>query len=294
MHLKKIFFVSFLFLSSGVITCCDKTKQTELVVGISPDYPPFTFEHQNKLIGFEIDLINAVAARLDSKITFKKMNFTELFNALEEKKVDLIISAISRTPDRLAKFDFGGSYYQPSFALLFKKEKLKEIVSIEHLTVPIGLEKGTTMEIYINDLSQKNTVDNNNLVQTPISENESSEEKNTNITKSTFNTKLYDKNTELLSSLKKDEIGAILIEALEAEIIVQNNRNFSYIPVPKKENTDYSYGIVFPKNSKLTTKFTSAINEIESEGKIGILEMRWFSRNGMYSDLSTEENNKNE
>jgi ABC-type amino acid transport substrate-binding protein len=290
---------------------CKNNEIKELVVGVSPDYPPFAFEYRNELIGFDIDLIRAISERLNYNLVLKKMDFDELLPALENKTIDLVASSVTKTVDRSEKFEFSHPYYKPSFALVFKKEKLKKIHTISDVDGVIGVEKATTMEEYLDNFvkdvgiqeSEKKEIiekKSDNLItkiyfsskeifiNDKIEEIENlvdDEQREAHDKKNNFEIKLYDKHTSLANALQKDEISAMLVEVLQAEVIVQNDRNLSYIPIDYQQNNNSSYCIVFQKNSKLVDKFNKVLDDIDSEGKIDILKLRWFSGYGIFNNI---------
>ena len=288
MKLNKLFKLLFLLLCVISTSNCTKPQTKILKVGVSPDYPPFTFEYRDKLIGFDIDLITSIAERLKYKVVFKTMNFEDLLPALKSQSVDLIASSVSKTEKRLKEFDFSHSYYQPSFALVLKRDRLKQVHSLNNIEKHVGVESGTTMEQYLKEFTKTN---NTNALTIRSDSNDPSKEitiSNSSATESQENklkTKSYKRNTDLVGVLQKDEVEGILLEVLEAEVVVQNDRSLGYIPVITAKNTDYPYGIVFLKDSKLTAEFDQILDIIESEGKIDILKLRWFSGYGIYNDV---------
>jgi ABC-type amino acid transport substrate-binding protein len=319
MKLRKIIGIVCVALLSFTTYGCAKHESKKLVIGVSPDYPPFAFEYRNELIGFDIDLVSAIAQRLNYGVEFKKMNFDELLPSLENKTVDLVVSSVTQTTERSEKFDFSHPYYSPTFALVFKREKLKEIHSINDISGVIGVEKNTTMSDYLERVLDHMVIDDHkNLnvgrdygnysspatktflhkkslfiktsASTKSNENtdlsaSESDENNNQVVKNDFQIKSYSRHFDLLNGLEKDEVSAIFVEILQAEVITQNNRDMAYIPMPYQDNKEYYYGIVFQKNSKLTGKFNKVLDEIDSEGKIDILRLRWFSGYGIYGDI---------
>lgn len=322
MQIKQIIKVMCCIFCILIVCSCNSNENKKLIVGVSPDYPPFAFEYRNSLIGFDIDLISAISERLNYNVEFKKMNFDELLPALENKTVDLVASSVTQTPERSEKFDFSHPYYTPTFAIVFKKDKIKEIHIINDINGIIGVEKNTTMSDYLEKILDNIIIDNstqinnfqnnhdnttsltniflrkkNLLEQAVLKRNiaeksivkQSDDKNNEKIpeqeVKKDFQIKLYTGHLDLLSGLENDEINAMFVEILQAEVITQNNRDLSYIPMKFDNNENYYYGIVFPQNSKLTSKFNKALEDIDSEGKIDILRLRWFSGYGIYGDI---------
>ncbi len=132
----------------------------------------------------------------------------------------------------------------------------------------IGVEKNTVMEEVIRDKYNN---------QSHGDENNKDDDEEGKI-------KLYDNHSDLLSGLERDEVDAVILEVLQAEVVTQNNNEMTDIMMPNEKNTHYYYGFVFNKDSKLLEKFNKVLDEIDSEGKIDILKLRWFSGYGMYNN----------
>lgn len=93
-------------------------KKGTLVIGTAADYPPYEFSvkyhGQNKRVGIDIDLGKQVAEDLGVKPVFKVMRFDSLLVALETHRIDMIIAAMSPTPERKQSVDFSKIYYGDS------------------------------------------------------------------------------------------------------------------------------------------------------------------------------------
>lgn len=75
--------------ASGVLaqSCLANVKANGLKVGTSPDYPPFeSLDKNNKIIGFDVDLLNLIGAELGVKVNFIGQSFDGLIPALLSKK----------------------------------------------------------------------------------------------------------------------------------------------------------------------------------------------------------------
>ena len=65
----------------------DKT----LIVGTEPTFPPFEFTENEKDVGFDIDLAQAVCDKLGYKMEVKNLGFDALIPALKSGQIDLIV-----------------------------------------------------------------------------------------------------------------------------------------------------------------------------------------------------------
>lgn len=87
----------------------------KIVIGTAADYPPYEFSVKengvSKRVGIDIDLGKQLAKDLGVKAEFKVMNFDSLLVALETHKVDVVIAAMSPTPERAKSVDFSQVYY---------------------------------------------------------------------------------------------------------------------------------------------------------------------------------------
>lgn len=66
-----------------------------LRVGGEATYPPFLFKDEHgHYVGFEMDLIKAVAKEIGAEVAYTDMPFSQFMTAVENKKVDVVISAV--------------------------------------------------------------------------------------------------------------------------------------------------------------------------------------------------------
>lgn len=124
-----------------------------LNVGMSGGYFPFTFVKLDKLQGFEVDFINAVAKETGDEVNFVTMSFSGLIGALESNRIDTIANQITITPEREAKFAFSQPYVFDGAQVVVKAGNEDTIGSVEDLsgkTVAVNL--GSNFEELLNEL----------------------------------------------------------------------------------------------------------------------------------------------
>jgi polar amino acid transport system substrate-binding protein len=106
-----------------------KDKGT-LVVATSPDYPPLEFQilenGENKTIGLDIDLAQAIANDLKVKLEIKNMEFDSVLTAVASGKADVAISGLDINDERKKSYDFSTSYYQSGIVALVQKKDAQE------------------------------------------------------------------------------------------------------------------------------------------------------------------------
>lgn len=123
--------------SSGSLTICSDIP-----------YAPFEFpdeKNDNKLTGFDVNLVDAMAKRLDLKTDWKTTPFDSIIAALAAGNCDVIASATTITDDRKQKVDFTTGYFDADQSLLILKsdaDKYKKLDDLKDKT--IGVQAGTT------------------------------------------------------------------------------------------------------------------------------------------------------
>jgi ABC-type amino acid transport substrate-binding protein len=112
----------------------DKNKKV-IKVGMEVAYPPFEFyEDDGKTItGIDYDLTNAIAKELGYKVEFVPVAWEGIFAGLDKGDYDVIMSAITITPERAKKYSFTTPYIQNYQCLVTMKDAKKKPKSIEEL-----------------------------------------------------------------------------------------------------------------------------------------------------------------
>lgn len=131
-----------------------------VTVGIDPAFEPFVFTQEGKLAGFDVDLLNAMAAEGDFEVAYVIASFDEIFNGLQSGKYDAAISAITVTEERKTLVDFTApyfesgkapvSFYNPGQGIAIRTDNTA-ITSPESLVagVRVGVKKGTTGAAFV-------------------------------------------------------------------------------------------------------------------------------------------------
>lgn len=109
-------------------------KEGKLVIGTSPDYPPFeSLDKQNNVVGFDIDIMQEVANKLGVKLEIVQMGFDGLIAALNAKKFDIMAAGVTVTDERLKVVDFSKPYLVGTDAIVVHKDNNDKITKLEDL-----------------------------------------------------------------------------------------------------------------------------------------------------------------
>ena len=121
-----------------------------LTVGSDIPYAPFEFGKAPDYTGFDIELVNDIAQRLDVDVKIEDTAFDTIFLDVAQGKFDMVASAATITPEREQQVAFSDPYFESEQALLVPPGS--DITSVEDLSgATVGAQDGTTGEAYAND-----------------------------------------------------------------------------------------------------------------------------------------------
>ncbi|NLE76560.1 MAG: transporter substrate-binding domain-containing protein, partial [Chloroflexi bacterium] len=141
------------------------TPPKKFVVATDAAFPPMEFVDENKqIVGFDIDLLTAIAQEMGFEVEFKNTAWDGIFAGLEVGEYDAIISAVTITDERKEKYAFSDPYINAGQAVVVPADEAA-IASHEDLAgKTVGAQIGTTgafalQEIEGATLKQYDTID---------------------------------------------------------------------------------------------------------------------------------------
>ncbi|MDR2785016.1 MAG: amino acid ABC transporter substrate-binding protein [Treponema sp.] len=106
----------------------------ELVIGIEGTYPPYTYHDgaTNKLIGYDVEVAEAIAAKLGVKPRFVESRWDSLIIGLDSGLWDTVINQVGVTEARKEKYDFTVPYTYTHGVVIIRSDN-NSIKSFEDL-----------------------------------------------------------------------------------------------------------------------------------------------------------------
>lgn len=130
-------------------------------IGCSPDWPPYEYLNitTGEFIGFEVELMETIAERLNLTVEWKNMGFDLIIPEVKDKAIDLGVSGFSIYAKRLeiVQFTIHHSITEGQIIMLKSKRDalgITEIDSVEELEtlgLKCGAQVGTTQQDELND-----------------------------------------------------------------------------------------------------------------------------------------------
>lgn len=143
-----------------LVPCC-LIAQTDrpLIVGTEATFPPFEMvDESGEIVGFDIDVINAIAEDQGLEIQIRDMAFDGLIPALTTGQIDLAISAISITDQRRGAVLFSNPYINAGLVIAVRTDE-ESIQGIEDLVDKVvAVQIGTTGAQKAHDLREEGKV----------------------------------------------------------------------------------------------------------------------------------------
>lgn len=117
----------------------------EMVIGLDDAFAPMGFrDEQGELVGFDIDLANAVGEYLGINIVFQPIEWTAKDMELSSKRIDCIWNGMSVTPERIEAYSLTKKYLNNKIVIMTMDSELK-IASAEDLAgVTLATQGGSS------------------------------------------------------------------------------------------------------------------------------------------------------
>jgi polar amino acid transport system substrate-binding protein len=90
-------------------------------VATDPTFPPFEYAENGQRVGFDVEMIEAIAKVLNRKVEWTDIDFKGLIPGLLAKRFDVAASAIYITDDRRKVVDFTDPYYPGGLVIMTRK-----------------------------------------------------------------------------------------------------------------------------------------------------------------------------
>jgi len=212
-------------------------------IGIDATYPPFGMAEGGEFKGFDVDIGRAIAAQLRVQPELINASFDGVFPALQSGNFDLVISAVTITPERSATLLFSDPYIATGQQVVVR--------SASTIAGPDDLA-GRTVGVQINTTAQF------------------SMEKRPGIAIAKYNT------IDLaLLDLQNGRVDAVASDGPVLRYMMRNS--FPGLKAVGVEYTDEKFGVVLARGSDdLRRAVNAALWALQESGEHGRIYRKWF------------------
>jgi polar amino acid transport system substrate-binding protein len=219
--------------------------------GTAPGFQPFEFRDGGELVGFDIDLTEAVFAETSYELAeWETFEFDSLIQALTNDRIDFIAAAMTINADRDETIDFSDPYYSANQSVIVRADGDFSPSELGDLSGrPIGAQSGTTGE---------------GVIQSELIETGELEESNYNS---------YDNYVLAVEDLQNGNIDAVVIdEPVGATFADQRPVEVAFI---YETGEQYGFGMR-TEDDDLTTAVNEGLAAVREDGTYADLTSEWF------------------
>jgi polar amino acid transport system substrate-binding protein len=242
------------------LTACDKkatapettaaAKAAKVyVVGTDAAYAPFESQNEKgEMVGFSIDLLNAVAKKAAVEIKFINTPWEGIFNTLAQGDRDLLISSITITEERKQSMDFSAPYFDAVQLIAVKEgSKIAKFSDLEKLKV--GVQTGTTGDEVVSKLQGKTSTNIRRFESTPL-------------------------------ALKELDAGGVEAVVADNGVVVNYVKNNTSVKLKTVTDTSFQpeqYGVAVKKgNAELLAKLNKGLADVKADGTYAQIYGKYF------------------
>ena len=209
------------------------------VVGTDAAYAPFESQNEKgEIVGFDIDIVTAVAAKAGIQVKFVNTPWEGIFNALGQGDRDMVVSAVTITEERKQTMDFTDPYFDAAQLIAVKEtSKVAKFADLKKLKV--GVQTGTTGDEAVSKLLGKTNTNVKRFESTPLA----------------------------LKELEAGGVDAVVADNGVVIHYVANNPGGKFKTVSDKDFVPEQYGIALKKgNAELLAKMNEGLKAIKADG----------------------------
>ena len=230
-------------------------------IATESSYKPFSYtDADGKLIGYEIELIDALCAQMKAECEVVSQDWDGLIPGLNAQKFDAAIAGMSITPERKEVVEFSDPYFYTGIILIGKKG---DDISVDALKAqPIAAQRATVASQYLQD-----------------------EHSDADI-------KLYDTQDNAYLDLTSGRVRAMMSDKVTGIDWLKTAAGKDYEVKGQEISTeDDAMGIAFRKAEPLVAKFNAALAELKANGTYEQITASYFGTSTTAAAQNTVANN---
>ena len=222
---------------------------TKLVIGLDDQFPPMGFRDEtNQLVGFDIELAQAVCDRLGIEAVPTPIDWTTKEFELNGGKVDVLWNGLTITEERQEAMLMSPAYIANAQVIVVRSDS--GIATLSDLAgKTVALQEGSSADEAYAGCPAAGT--EKELVKAP-------------------------ENISLFSDLKIGRIDAVVIDKVFGDYYIAENGE-GLLTILEEQLADEEYGIAFRKdNQQLADLILTTLDQLVQDGTAARISQRWF------------------
>lgn len=228
---------------AGKLTLADVQNAGKLIIGTSPDFPPFeSLDENGNVVGIEIEIMELICQELGVELEIKQMDFDSVLPGVQTGKFHVGVSGISVTPAREKNTLFTVPYCLAAQAIV--------VTSGSTITGKADLE-GKSVSVQTGTTAEEFCMENG------------------------YTVKAFAANADAEAALTVGKVDAWVIDDLTAaEMVAAYNKDHPDAPlvILDEAMTTEPYAFAFAKGSdEVVEKINEILNKLLADGTIAAI-----------------------
>jgi polar amino acid transport system substrate-binding protein len=209
-------------------------------------FPPYEYYEDEKVVGIDVDIMQAICDKLGYKMELSDMEFGSIITAVATGKVDVGFGAITITEERAKSVHFTTSYSTGIQSIIVKEDS--PITTVDDLhgdKIKIGVQQDTTGDIYATgDFGEDHMA-------------------------------RFNKGADAVQALITGKCDAVIIDNSPAETFVAQNKGLKILPTVYAEE-EYGFELSYD-NGELYSEVNGALEELLKDGTVQAIVDKYIS-----------------
>ncbi len=216
-------------------------------MGTNASFPPYEFYEDQKIVGIDAEIAQAIADKLGMQLEIADMEFKAIIPAVTEGKIDFGMAGMTVTEERLQSVNFSETYATGIQAVIVKEGS--EITSVDDLhkegaTWKIGVQDATTGDIYCTDDFGEERVSK------------------------------FPVGADAVEALKTGKVDCVIIDNEPAKAYVAANEGLKILE-SQYAVEDYAIAVAL-NNTELLDKINGALKELIADGTVAAIIAKYI------------------
>lgn len=237
----------FLLVAIVLLVSCTALPK-KVTIATNAAFPPMEFlDEKQGVVGFEVDLIAAIAKAEGIETTFKSVGWDKIFSGLDRSVYDAVVSSVAITPLRQTTYDFSNSYFNAGQITVVPLEsRATELTKLGGK--PVGVLAGSAGA---------------NTVEAALGKADG---------------KAYDEIGLAFEDLFHRRLSGLVIDLpVAVQYVLRNEKYKDSFKMIGEPLTDENYGVVVKKgNTELLALINAGLEKIKADGTYDKIKAQWL------------------
>ena len=221
-----------------------------LLVGTDAGFAPFEYKDPktNEIVGFDIDLITAMAKAVGDDVKIQNMQFAGIIPALQTNMIDVAAAALTITAERQKQVLFTDPYYDVGLVMINRKKDADKYKTLDDMQGKrICSQIGTTGAILGKQVKGATVGE-------------------------------YDQMGDAMMELKMNGCDSVLVDKTVTEYYIAQQGDKDIMMVPHLYNPKQNGFAVSKRNTELAAKLNKGLKIIRENGEYDKIYEKWFGK----------------